>query len=60
MSAYTEKLLLEITELESKISTEPAGSRNIVSLTEQLLQRRKELTTANAALNEGASRVLKD
>jgi hypothetical protein len=53
MSARTEQLLSEISELEAKIAAEPAGSRNTVMLREQLLSRRKELTAATQALTEG-------
>jgi len=53
MSARTEQLLTEISELETKIASEPSGSRNVVTLREQLVARRKELTQANEALTEG-------
>ena len=58
MSARTEQLVTEITELEAQIAAEPQGSRNIVMLREQLMARRKELTKATEALTEG-KQVLK-
>lgn len=53
MSASTERLVEEISELERKIAAEPKGSRSIVMLQEQLISLRKELVRSNEALNEG-------
>jgi hypothetical protein len=59
MSATTEKLIEEISDLEKQISSEPRGSRNLVMLQEQLISLRKQLNQANEALNEG-KQLLKD
>ena len=55
MSARTEQLLSEISELETKIASAKAtpGDRSVVMLQEQLMARRKELTAATEALTEG-------
>ena len=53
MSAKTEQLLKEISDIEAELAAEPKNSRNTVALREMLAARQRELTKANEALTEG-------
>lgn len=60
MSASTELLVEEITEVEAQVAAARAsGSRDLVLLTERLMELQKQLGIASKALNEG-KKVLND